>query len=161
MQACLLPPWKPCRGGQGVRVPVGHQGTFSTVFQNADVRIGGIVCHAGCHNCGLNARFEGVGCLHMPSRLEGRKSHVLSGLVGSDISACDIGFPIHTPEVTGSSSVSRSQPQHCPRAASAAIDFTSCRMYRARSRPISAGDRHDDRSIASCRRAYGPRTRSR
>jgi hypothetical protein len=41
----------------------------------------------------------------MPSRLEGRKLHVLSGLVGSNITASDSGFPIHTQEVTGSSPV--------------------------------------------------------
>ena len=64
-----------------------------------------IVCHAVCPNSRLNARFEGVGCLHMTSRLERRKLHVLSGLVGSSISASDSGFPIHTQEVTGSSPV--------------------------------------------------------
>ena len=64
-----------------------------------------IVCHAVCPNSRLNARFEGIGCLHMPSRLEGRKLHVLSGLVGSNITASDSGFPIHTQEVTGSSPV--------------------------------------------------------
>ena len=69
------------------------------------IRTAKIVCHAVCPNSRLNARFEGVGCLHMPSRLEGWKLHVLNGLVGSDISACDIGFPIHTQEVTGSSPV--------------------------------------------------------
>jgi hypothetical protein len=71
----------------------------------ADIPIGGIVCHAVCPNSRLNARFEGVGCLHMPSWLEGRKLHVLGELVGSNISASDSGFPIHTQEVTGSSPV--------------------------------------------------------
>ena len=28
-QACMPPPWKPCRGGQGVPPPVGAKGTFS------------------------------------------------------------------------------------------------------------------------------------
>jgi hypothetical protein len=65
----------------------------------------GIVFHAVCPNRSLNARFEVVRCLHTPPRLEGRKLHVLSGLVGSNISASDSGFPIHTQEVTGSSPV--------------------------------------------------------
>jgi hypothetical protein len=34
--ACMPPPWKPCKGGQGVPAPVGAKGTFSR-FSESDV----------------------------------------------------------------------------------------------------------------------------
>jgi hypothetical protein len=63
----------------------------------------GIVCHAVCPNSRLNARFEGVGCLHTPSRVNGGKSLDFCELVGSCRRACDIGWPTSKQGVAGSS----------------------------------------------------------